>query len=164
MCIRTDVRCCNDSQYTMPPGRKPKNLKKEPSHAAKLTNKAKTTAAIVKKHALHIMKTLGKGHSERVYHRAMITSLNKAKVPHRSEVLSPIFFMGEVVGMGRCDLVIRDTAVEIKANALPPRSAIPQLRKYTQSLAKIENKKNFFGLIINFNQRTGRTDTLWTNG
>ena len=91
-------------------GRPPK---REQKHAAKLTAKAKKTACVIRKHADHAMKKLGKGHCERVYHRAMITSLNQGKVAHRSEVLSPIFFMGEVVGMGRCDLVIGDMAVEI---------------------------------------------------
>ena len=105
-------------------------------------------------HARRVMKTLGKGHSERVYHRAMITSLNKEGVLHRSEVLAPIYFMNEVVGVGRCDLVVGGLVVEIKANALHPSKASSQLQKYTWSLSRTE-KRSFTGVIINFNQKTG---------
>jgi len=108
---------------------------------------------ILRAEAARVMKTLGVGHSERVYHRAMITALNKRKVAHRSEVLSPIYFMGETVGVGRCDLVINRVAVELKANTRHPRRSLPQLRKYIWSLSKTE-KKTFSGIIINFNQKT----------
>ena len=67
-------------------------------------------------HAAEVMKGLGKGHSKRVYHRAMITLLNSKLIPHRSEVIAPIQFMGEVVGFGRCDIIIGDLIIEFKAN------------------------------------------------
>lgn len=108
----------------------------------------------IRGHAVNVMKTLGKGHSERVYHKAMITSLNKKRIFHRSEVLAPIYFMGEVVGVGRCDLVVGDLVVEIKANSSPPETASAQLQKYTKSLARVEGRE-FTGIVVNFNQRTG---------
>lgn len=117
--------------------------------------------AMAREAAIHVMKELGSGHSERVYHRAMITALNKRRIAHRSEVLSPIYFMGEMVGVGRCDLVIQGVAVEIKANTKHPRKALPQLRKYTWSLSKTE-KRPFVGLIINFNQKTNAVQTWQT--
>ena len=43
----------------------------------------------------YVMKILGIGHRESVYHRALITALNKAGISHRSEVACPIWFMGE---------------------------------------------------------------------
>lgn len=110
-------------------------------------------------HATAVMQELGKGHRERVYHRAMITSLNRAGIQHRSEVPSPLFCMGEVVGVGRCDLVIGNLVVEIKANSLPPRSAQSQLLKYTRNLARAERRR-YRGVIVNFNQRTGGVQTL----
>ena len=122
-----------------------------------------TTIELLKEIGTQVMKTLGSGHPERVYHRAMITALNKKKVPHRSEVLSPIYFMGEIVGVGRCDLVLEGIAVEIKANARHPRKALPQLRKYICNLSRTE-KRRYSGLIINFNQKTCGVQTWFAQG
>lgn len=113
----------------------------------------------VTKHASGVMRSLGPGYSERVYHRAMIASLSQAGVAHRSEVPSPVYFQGEVVGVGRCDLVIGNVVVEIKANALEPRRALAQLRKYTENLARAERKR-YHGIVLNFNQRTGVVQTV----
>lgn len=110
-------------------------------------------------HACAVMRELGKGHRERVYHRAMITSLNQAGVHHRSEVPSPLYCMGEVVGVGRCDLVIGDLIVEIKANTLHPSKVLSQLQKYTQNLGRAEHRR-YRGVILNFNQETGAVQTL----
>jgi GxxExxY protein len=116
--------------------------------------KTETTVQQLRVHAMHIMKSLGKGHSERVYHRALITLFNRKGVIHRSEVLSPVYFMNEVVGMGRCDLVVGNLVIEIKANSVPPSKAASQLQKYTWSLARTERRK-MSGVIVNFNQKTG---------
>ena len=113
----------------------------------------------LRRHALAVMRELGRGHRERVYHRAMITSLNQAGVFHRSEVPSPLYCMGEVVGVGRCDLVIGDLIVEIKANTLHPSRVLSQLQKYTQNLARAERRR-YRGVILNFNQETGAVQTL----
>jgi GxxExxY protein len=107
--------------------------------------------------ARQVMKVLGKGHTERVYHRALITMFNKNKIQHRSEVLSPICFLGEVVGFGRCDLVVKNLIIELKANAKCPSSFSPQLRKYMSSL-KTNERRKYRGVILNFNQKTGLLD------
>ena len=104
--------------------------------------------------ARQIMTALGKGHTERVYHRALITLFNKKRVPHRSEVLSPIYFMGEVVGFGRCDLIVKNMIVELKANKKCPSAFSPQLDKYMASMVAAERRR-YRGVILNFNQRTG---------
>jgi GxxExxY protein len=104
--------------------------------------------------ARQIMTALGKGHTERVYHRALITLFNKKRVAHRSEVLSPIYFMGEVVGFGRCDLIVKNMIVELKANKKCPAAFSPQLDKYMASMATAERRR-YRGVILNFNQRTG---------
>ena len=116
------------------------------------------TIGRLKQHAAEVMRVLGKGHSERVYHRAMITSLNQELVPHRSEVVSPIFFKGEVVGFGRCDIIVGNLVIEFKANVTSPTKASTQLRKYMLSLSATERKR-FNGVIINFNQRSGTIET-----
>jgi len=117
------------------------------------------TVSQLERHAIRVMQALGKGHTERTYHKAMITSLNRKGVLHRSEVITPIYFMGEVVGFGRCDLIIDDLIVEFKANVRRPAAASPQLQKYIQSLRESE-PQNYRGVIINFNQRTGAVDVL----
>ena len=106
-------------------------------------------------HARHAMKVLGVGHKESVYHKALVTSLNRAGVAHRSEVVTPIMFMGECVGVGRADLVFGDCVVEIKANSRCPQRASGQLRKYMESLVKVERHASMVGVILNFNQVTG---------
>ena len=112
------------------------------------------TVELLKSHAIKVMCVLGKGHSERVYHKAMITSLNKKGIMHRSEVIAPIYFMGEVVGFGRCDMIIDDLIVEFKANRSCPSETSPQVKKYMSSLTKSE-QRYYHGVIINFNQKTG---------
>ena len=109
-------------------------------------------------HAKHAMKVLGTGHKESVYHKALVTSLNRVGVLHRSEVVTPIMFMGECVGIGRADLVLGDCVVEIKANSKCPQRASGQLRKYMESMGAIERHPNVVGIIINFNQATGEVE------
>lgn len=112
---------------------------------------------IVKGQAAHVMRCLGVGHSESVYHRALITAMNKAGVQHRSEVSCPIWFMGECIGMGRADLVIDDVIVEIKANRLAPKRTSPQLQKYLLSLSQAE-RRDYKGMVVNFNQKSGSVE------
>lgn len=61
--------------------------------------------------------------------------------------------------MGRADLVIGDVVVEIKANRLAPSESSAQLKKYIQSLSKAE-KKEFRGMVLNFNQKTVQVDFM----
>lgn len=117
------------------------------------------TVTQLERHAVRVMQALGKGHTERTYHKAMITSLNRQGVLHRSEVIAPIYFMSEVVGFGRCDLIIDDLIVEFKANVRCPSAASPQLQKYIQS-QRASERRMYRGVIINFNQRTGGIDIL----
>ena len=70
----------------------------------------------------------------------------------------PILFMGECVGVGRADLIVDDVVVEVKATHNPPtKVTLKQLCKYVLAFSKTE-RQLFSGLIINFNQSTGRTD------
>lgn len=120
----------------------------------KPTRETASAMRTLREAAKQVMISLGKGHSERVYHRAMITLLNRKGIQHRSEVLTPIYFLGEVVGMGRCDLVIKNLVVELKANHRCPKTFSPQLRKYMTNMSATERKR-FHGIIINFNQSSG---------
>lgn len=131
-----------------------KNVKKARASPKNLLQTLRT-------HAGAVMRALGKGHTERVYHRALITSLNRDRVPHRAEVLAPIYFMGEVVGFGRCDVVIGNLAVELKANMHCPRKASSQLQKYLEGMKGASKRRTQIkGAVVNFSQRTGRPE-VW---
>ena len=80
------------------------------------------------------MAGLGIGHSEKVYQKGIISVLNSRKIFHRSEVTTPIYFMGEVVGIGRADIVLGNLAIELKAVSNTPPRASGQLAKYVNSL------------------------------
>jgi len=117
------------------------------------------TAEVLKKHATAVMKALGTGHTESVYHRAMVTSLNAKMIPHRSEVACPVMFMGEIVGTGRADLVVGDLVIELKANRKCPTEASAQLNKYVENLTEIEGRQ-YRGMIINFGQASQLVETV----
>ena len=114
-------------------------------------------------HAKHAMRVLGNGHSERIYHRALATSLARAHIHHRSEVITPIIFMNECVGFGRADLVVthdgETVVVECKANSRAPAAASGQLKKYMESLRGVE-AQNCAGLVLNFNQNSNSVESL----
>ena len=117
-----------------------------------------STAETIQACSAHVMRVLGKGHREAVYHKALSTALNRRGLCHRSEVSCPILFMGECVGVGRADLIVDDVVVEVKATQNPPtEAALKQLRKYVLAFSKTE-RQPFSGLVVNFNQSTGRTD------
>jgi GxxExxY protein len=116
---------------------------------------------LLRRHAKGVLRTLGKGHSERVYHRAMITSLNSERIPHRSEVIAPIYFMREVVGFGRCDIVLQNLVVEFKANRTCPRRTSDQLQKYLESMRQTSKRAApIRGVVINFSQKTGLVEVF----
>lgn len=113
----------------------------------------------IARHAIRVMEALGKGHTESVYHKALIASLNDEGVPHRSEVFSPILFLGQVVGVGRCDLIVGNMIIELKAVTRRPTQTSHQVKKYMSSLQATERVK-YHGVIINFNQQSGRVDIV----
>ena len=115
------------------------------------------TMEVIRSKCKHIMRTLGVGHRETVYHSALVTALNKAQVFHRSEVVCAITYEGETVGFGKADVILDDIVVELKATTRPPSEASGQLKVYVNSLTRSEGRP-FRGVVINFNQRTGRVD------
>jgi GxxExxY protein len=134
--------------------RKRNPAKPKPSRPAAKKKRPCSLVQTLRKHAVDVLSVLGKGHTERVYHRAMITSLNRDLIPHRSEVITPICYMGEVVGFGRCDIVIGNLAVEFKANKRRPSKASSQLCKYLESLGRTRYR----GVVVNFNQQSGAVE------
>ena len=113
----------------------------------------------LKGYAEQVLRSLGPGHTERVYHNAMITHLNRNNVRHRSEVTCPFYYMDECVGYGTADLVVENMVVELKAQPCVPASGVLQLRKYAEALSKCENSR-YHGMLINFNSRLCQVEAL----
>lgn len=107
-------------------------------------------------HCVNVFKEMGIGHSERVYHNALLIELQQAKIPFRSEVICPYFYKGIVTGYGTADVVLYDTVLELKAQAYKPDHGL-QVKKYIHSL-QLNEKKKYSGMVINFNQKTGDVD------
>ena len=95
--------------------------------------------------AKHVYRTLGNGHSEAVYHRAMEVGLRRQGIKYDTEKIVPIKYEGHVVGNFRFDLVIDDsTIVELKAVSTIKQREITQLRNYMSMTGLTE------GYVINF--------------
>ena len=95
--------------------------------------------------ASHVYKTIGHGHSEAVYHRAMEVGLRKESIKYDTERIVPIQYEGHVVGNSRLDLVIDDTMiVELKSVSCLKQKEITQLQNYMNLTGLKE------GLLINF--------------
>lgn len=95
-----------------------------------------------------IYQTLGTGHTETIYHRALETELRLSGVNYSSEVATPIYYKDNYIGYGRADIVIPGVLViELKATATSLRGPDKEkLRAYMTSL-EIDD-----GIIINFPQ------------
>lgn len=113
----------------------------------------------VKGLARHVMRAMGRGHTERVYHECMMTAVRKAGLSFRTNVPCPVMFMGECVGCSFADLVLDGLVIEFKAVATPPTEASPQLQKYLASLSEIEGRE-YAGMVINFNSKLGVAQIL----
>lgn len=108
--------------------------------------------------ANNVYNTLGSGHTESVYHRAMEVELRSSGLMYESEVVTPIFYRGYYVGYGRADIVVNRNSnnplevviVELKAlsNSSFKINEVKRLETYMKSL-EIQQ-----GLMVNFPQLT----------
>ena len=102
--------------------------------------------------ALRVLHALGQGHSEAVYHSALLCELNARHIPYRTEVCCPFLYDSQCVGHGRADVVVRNVAVEIKVGEAPSAAGRAQLQRYIESLGRIEGRE-FVGVLL----RIGRS-------
>jgi GxxExxY protein len=103
--------------------------------------------------AYTIMKKLGGGHSESVYHNAMLTLLMKRQIPCMTEVLVPYFMEGICVGNGKIDILLNSHVIEIKNNVKNSQGieeAEMQLKKYMRSI-NAQGASPRSGMLIMFN-------------
>jgi GxxExxY protein len=106
----------------------------------------------VLKTCTEISNTLGKGHSESIYHNAFGVELREAGYVWESEKVLPVVYKGIQVGFVKSDIVIRDELVlEFKALSRKlSETDVQQLKKYME-ICGIDS-----GMLINFS----RTDTV----
>jgi len=118
--------------------------------------------------ARYVYEELGQGHTEKTYQRGMQAVLNHRQIFHTTEAPIPISILGQVIGNGRCDILVGDYALELKANSSPPSRATGQLQKYLTGLNKGSNTnfdgestpRSYRGVVINFNQKQHQVDFL----
>lgn len=103
------------------------------------------SSTIIKEFANIVLKTLGCGHSERVYHNAMEVILRKNNIQYESERVVPIIFQGHTIGNMRADLIIdQKLIVELKS----VKTLSPAMSQQTLNYLNLTGLTD--GLLINF--------------
>ena len=93
----------------------------------------------------NVYNTLGFGHKESVYQKALTDEFSKANIKFEREKTIPITYNGRQVGTYRPDFVIENTIIlEIKAVEFMPKSYETQLVYYLKGT----NYK--LGFLVNF--------------
>lgn len=108
--------------------------------------------------AAHVATFLGAGHSESVYHSALLVELCERAIVHRSEVICPFLYGNQCVGYGKADIVIGDVILELKALGTTQRIAEhhAQLQRYMESLSGLEDRP-FVGAVLVVDKGTAET-------
>lgn len=98
--------------------------------------------------AREVLAELGAGHTERVYHNAMLVQLRNHGIPYETERTVPIYFRGDCVGYCAPDIIIdKQIVVELKAGRTITDLNIIQLQRYLNLSAGFKITK---GLLLNF--------------
>ena len=92
-----------------------------------------------------VYNTLGPGHKESIYHKALSLEFDKQKIPYLSKKKIPIEYEGKTIGIYEPDFVIEDKIViEIKSVTLLPKVFEKQLYYYLRgSIFRL-------GYLVNF--------------
>ena len=114
-----------------------------------------TTLDTLRDTARAVLRGLGAGHSEAVYHAALLAELAARRVPYRTEVVCPFMYKSQCVGHGRVDVVVENVAVEIKVSAAETPAARAQLARYVESLSRLEHRE-FVGALLVLDRTTAR--------
>lgn len=94
-----------------------------------------------------VYNTLGSGHKEQVYQKALEKELQERKISYKREENLDVKYKGEKVGNYRPDFVIEDKIIiEVKAVEFMPKNYEDQLVHYLKTTGfKV-------GLLVNFGQ------------
>lgn len=92
-----------------------------------------------------VHKTLGSGHKERVYHKALAKEFELRNILFQKEVTLHVVYEGEQVGIYRPDFIVDDKVlIELKALPMLPIQAERQLSYY------LRGTEYRLGLLVNF--------------
>jgi GxxExxY protein len=92
-----------------------------------------------------VYNSLGFGHKEQVYHKALIKEFTELNIPYKQEMKLEVRYKGQAVGNYRPDFVVEDKVIiEIKAVELMPKSYETQLINY------LKTTRFELGLLVNF--------------
>ena len=92
-----------------------------------------------------VHKTLGSGHKESIYHKALVKEFALQEIPYETEKTLPVIYEGVKVGTYRPDFIVDGKVlIELKAVPFLPIQAERQLSYY---LRGTEYK---LGLLANF--------------
>lgn len=113
----------------------------------------------IRKIAKEIYVTLGTGHNEVIYHKAMEVELRNLKVPYASKAPVSIYYKNHIVGYHEPDLIlyhpmttVPDIIIELKASVKPRTTDQSQLLCYMRNLQCDK------GILINFPQLSNKGD------
>lgn len=106
----------------------------------------------------NVYNTLGFGHKEGVYHKALAIEFKKNKIPFTEEIPLDVNYEGEKVGVYRPDFVVDNKIlIEIKAVEYMTRDPEVQMMYYLKGT----NYK--LGLLINFgSNKLGIRRKIWS--
>ena len=92
-----------------------------------------------------VHKTLGSGHKETVYHKALIAEFELQKLSYKTEKTMPVVYEGTKVGNYKPDFIVDDKVlIELKAVPFLPIQAERQLSYY------LRGTQYRLGLLVNF--------------
>lgn len=95
--------------------------------------------------ANRVFSVLGRGHSEIVYHNALLVEFRRRSIQYESEKIIPVLYEGVQVGFKRADIVLAGVVLEIKSMVHHPRlMEIEQVSQYMKCL----NIR--YGIVLNF--------------
>lgn len=95
--------------------------------------------------AINVHKAIGPGFTERVYAKALQLELEEQRVPFAVEQPIRVKYKGQLLGMHRLDLIVREAVVvELKAVYAINNFHIAQMLSYLKASGKR------LGLILNF--------------
>ncbi len=82
-----------------------------------------------------IAKTLGGGHKEKYYDKAISVAFTKKNIPFVYQVYVPLTYQGETVGKYFIDFVVENKiAIEVKRGQFVSSSVITQTKQYLSAL------------------------------
>lgn len=98
--------------------------------------------------AFKVYNTLGFGHKENVYCKALMAEFEKEGINFEIEKVLPVFYQGKKVGIYRPDFIIENKIlIEIKAVSFMGRDYETQLTYY------LKGTNYRLGFLINFGSR-----------